>query len=44
MQVTVLLQVGLFLLHLLGGTGTNGVGTTSGFLVIIMFYFCGFGA
>jgi hypothetical protein len=40
--VTVFVQGGLFLLHLLGGTETNGAGSRSGFLVTIMFSFCGF--
>lgn len=42
MQVTVFVQVSLFPLHLLGGIETNGAGTTSGFLVAIIFSFCGF--
>jgi hypothetical protein len=35
-EVTVFQQVGLFLLHLLGGTEENGTGTTSGFCVILV--------
>jgi hypothetical protein len=38
-QVTVFLQAGLFLLHLLGETETNGAGTMSGFLVTVMCFF-----
>ena len=39
--MTVFLQVGLFLLHLLEGTETHCAGTTLGFRVTIMFSFCG---